>query len=687
MGMWGDVNWCDREIKMSDTSQETLARRRTKNVRRILSDARNKCQSRLENLMNRPVEERLAIIESEFMEILKLIGRALLDGCLPYRLDEPSAEFDFYFWPGYVSNLQLHTDRRRFTLLTDEGKPSGIGWKVYAGQAQKAAPSVYYCSASREWFHRVLVKFDGDTIAGKQFYPGGMHPWISSGDMTPMLSDTGVPLAVISVGIEDQAEMTEDEHGILTINLQRNRYKFRGNDVAKRLNGKRVTSNAYFPSPHSPEKAFSRRQELCSTDKLIQMCREELYNMWLTVVLDDDWATDSKQWMPLSAQRLAAYGLKSCSDLIREGIDDRRRGEPDNNYRRWYTILLEKGIADTATSPEIGSAMILTSCAISGEFFAFAKPWIEQIYFLMRHVESATLLEQAAETRASNLVTWSLMHGLKNMLLGAAYPLGAAYDSLRAQRYDNALNELAAAMALHNKAKADVEALWASRGSSKAQNPNSIREMLGNVFSTVHLMVCAAATALIQPNISGYGDDQLTEASSVSRAQVEQLQNPNAIREYLWSESTGTVFVLGLLLVVLECDEETLDLRVSQPFRTEMVVFELLWNAVKNCASYWAEQCAQSYTPDTYRCTVRVSLGSSNSLVVSVNNPAFKNQVNFLKSAKADASSVNGRNLIPQIARYSPGWSYRDTYIPGNGSKGHIEASLTFPILSGEQKA
>jgi len=274
---------------------------------------------------------------------------------------------------------------------------------------------------------------------------------------------------------------------------------------------------------------------------------------------------------------------------------------------------------------------------------AFRDAWI-----------AANAIERKSEATAaetSNLMAWSLMHSMKNRLLGATSPIDGTLSALDNYDVPTAQRKLVIAKSMLNRTKAEVLALWLSRGNTNDERPFLLQTTFDIILNDIETMVRSAARRLIQSEIKGSPRERQA-AIKIADALVEELESYEPLTKPT-SEVNRRDLHIGRLHLAIRSDINLDNLRILNPQRVNLVLFELIWNAVKSCGNYWAYQAIRRREITDYHCLLDIHRIDDKMLSVTVANSAYRNQCHdVIRSLNSrDKTNVNGLSLVIQIAR------------------------------------
>lgn len=438
-------------------------------TKRILEDYREKCRAKLSDKVTKvfgelakrtpensgTLDEKISSdLNACFREVLIEMARGLF--CLGNAFKVPGDQmFDLYFWPGFESwqgtRLALECDHN--------GKQCGVG---FTNQMESREALGYRVTDASTSFNLILDPLLTENFSdGARFSPAGTHSWaVAEKDRAknevkpPTLKDHGL-LVALAVGLGHNPRKNAyvgPDGGSLTIELKHGDGEDIGPRVSGLLNGCDELDYPLrwpCPSPNTNVRPLERRgKDLSQSDKRIAGIWEDLYSTWLSTCFIEDWRSVCGQWMVRLSARVKKQGLEELASRIEQMIGDKPEepslckgcsdcaSNPDapdysHTYQWWYTLLLDKAVKVEDRSAELGSAMILCSHGLGSEFFSHAKPWIEEIYTLMRQVENAVWGKTADQDRAEGqkqalLASYAkgASHGLKNALALAQLTTG-----------------------------------------------------------------------------------------------------------------------------------------------------------------------------------------------------------------------------------------------------------------------
>ncbi len=425
-------------------------------ARPLLDSYRNNCRTKLNELMEQNLNSRFENIDEYFREVMIEMARALFEIGIIYKRSSSSDDvrpFDLYFWPGFVT-----WDGERLALECDHNdKQCGIG---YTENMNITGPGYRITDASFS-FNLLLDPLLISTLPdGTKFAPAGTHNWatydgqINHKPITPpelIAENKKSLLTLLSVGIgQELLEKAIPDHdfGDLTIYLKIDDSEQFGQQTSQRINESPDLSYLIrwpCPSPISNLSPIERYRTLSDSENVVTHIREALYSVWLSTCFIPDWRNTCHNWIDGIRKDIRdKYGLIELSDRIAHLIDNDSQKSASckscsecrptidgsyfpHTYRWWFTILLDKVVEVKGRNSELGSGMILCSHELESEYFSLAKPWVEEIYTLMRQVEDATRIEseitRLAEERIERenqeiLASFArgASHGLKNAL-------------------------------------------------------------------------------------------------------------------------------------------------------------------------------------------------------------------------------------------------------------------------------
>ncbi len=438
--------------------RETLAR-----VRDVLEEHRELCIDELRNCVQKDGDDPLERTRDTFLEVFRLMARGLRAAALhcvkPSRACEEGVSperLDIYFWPGYLWGDEERPERLAF-------KCKGNGWQCGIGVGSDGIE--YDCNNAAKWFHILLDPGnDYGKLGGREFVPAGTHAWATKVGINPPrftcdpegVERTNLLLTVLAVIDNKQFITPAPDLGQLSVGLDTGDPSHYGHNLSSFLNVCPCLNYEIRWPCLADHKAptygrMDNIEELPKTESDRIRTWEELYSIWLAACFQpgfpiscSDWiAAYARQWQerdpdlrPLADRVIAHVGQnRSNSNCLAACAGERDPNAHRGRYKAWYTVMpgrvpsRQRGsLADGNRlsydkSSELGSAMLLSSFVLQEEFFLLAKPWIEEIYLLMRQMEDAVRIEVSARAEAKERAKRQTQQELATYARGASHSL------------------------------------------------------------------------------------------------------------------------------------------------------------------------------------------------------------------------------------------------------------------------
>lgn len=328
--------------------------------------------------------------------LFRLIPLVQPDDCARHQ------QLNFYFWPGYHSYL---ANKRIFIKSGAWNFGAGISGNAEAG------PLHYYrdCSQAR-WYHYLVRKRNESEVI-----PGDVHQWLRfqqyplrSADVNEATGRTRKLLNSLSAttgAINAEEQELFEGHEALHLDARQQSTKTWGARYAKFINLCRADEGWTFPD---------RWGKPPETEARLRSLRCNMHAVWLHSVFCNskpEWLDGFlRQLLGNAETRLAGAALqRGLEDPVAADWGDAALGRP--NFSCWSYLSLHASLSPTRfsvyeplpdadlarkraiISQTLGSAELLSSVPLRPRYFSLVRPWISEIYALVRNAEISILLQ------------------------------------------------------------------------------------------------------------------------------------------------------------------------------------------------------------------------------------------------------------------------------------------------------
>jgi len=321
-------------------------------------------------------------------------------------------KLNFYFWPGYHSYL---ANRRVFVKGEPHDWNFGVG---ISGDFDSGEVERYHDCSQARWYHYLVPTRNQSTII-----PGDVHKWLRLQQQVrfsidPSFSETRKFVDSLTATTRDidvleqqifkghEALLLSEEHGSLLW----------GEQYAKFINQYRLNRKWTFPDHwgHSAEQESRWRSLRC-----------KMHSVWLHAAFCDG----HPQWLDSFIQELLSdRETQLAGEALRQGLKDEIAVDWGDATRKrpkftcWSYLSLHASLAplvsplDSATHHDedelqasqarqsLGSAEMVSSIPLRPRYFSIVRPWISEVYGLLRNTEISILLENhKLEARRADL--------------------------------------------------------------------------------------------------------------------------------------------------------------------------------------------------------------------------------------------------------------------------------------------
>jgi hypothetical protein len=364
---------------------------------------------------------------------------------------------NFYFWPGYHSYL---ANKRIF--INKDAWNFGVG--VCGGVGEEIIEHYEDCSQAR-WYHYLVRKRNESEIL-----PGNVHQWLRfqkpslwlTGNaqesakeprgFVNSLTATTAPFDEVGRKLfKEEQELFEDNHVLFLDSCRRGTEEW-GELYAWFVNQYRTDEDWTFPD---------RWGKPVESEARLRALRCKMHAVWLHAVFCDS----KPEWLDgFISELLSDADAQPAGKALQQGLKDGVAADwQDATHARphfscWSYLSLHSSLAplafsdyDPPPSPDellkrvvnsrtLGSAELLSSVTLRPIYFSIVRPWISEVYGLVRNAEISILLQNhKLEARKAELAGPYWAHelmkltdeGLSTVLRNAADTSPAAVNSRR----------------------------------------------------------------------------------------------------------------------------------------------------------------------------------------------------------------------------------------------------------------
>jgi|GEM_PF-2848557 len=350
---------------------------------------------------------------------LYLVMANVLSRLVPLIQPEDFADerrLNFYFWPGYHSYL---ANKRVFVKGKEGNWNFGVG--LFSDFDRGKIEQYHDCSQAR-WYHYLVPSRNKSHIV-----PGDVHKWLRLQQQPRFSLDPSV--------FETQKfvnSLTATTGNIDTIDTVEQQM-FKGNEAvflkegpegsliwgelyASFINQYRVVKNWTFPDRWGHQSAQESRW---------RSLRCKMHSVWLHAAF----RSDQPDWLEhFLRELLSDRETQPAGDALQQALNDKTavdwgdgsRQRP--NFTCWSYLSLHASLAPLVSplhpSPpqaeeelqanlarqSLGSAELVSSIPLRPRYFSIVRPWISEVYGLLRNAEISILLENhKLEARRADL--------------------------------------------------------------------------------------------------------------------------------------------------------------------------------------------------------------------------------------------------------------------------------------------
>jgi hypothetical protein len=398
-------------------------------IQSLLEESFKECLKRVtklkrqseESILNRPGFSRLP--DEEILRYLQQLCPALYEiisdtlfRLIPlvqpgdYRRHN---RLNFYFWPGYHSYL---ANKRIF--VKEESWNFGIG---LSGDPEAETFERYRDCSQARWYHYLVRKRNRSDVM-----PGDVHQWLRfqqqpqlHGDEHKFDEDSQKFVNSLTATIEAMDKEEQElfrGNAVLLLDACRQSTKTWGAQYAKFINAYSIYKSWTFPD---------RWGKPVEQEAQLRAARCKMHAVWLHAIFCDNkpaWLDDFiHELQSRSETQQAGEALKlGLEDKVAANWGDAALGRP--RFSCWSYLSLHSSLApsvspmyDPQVQPEearrrtlamqsLGSAELLCSVPLRPRYISIVRPWISEVYGLVRNAEISILLQNhKLETRKAEL--------------------------------------------------------------------------------------------------------------------------------------------------------------------------------------------------------------------------------------------------------------------------------------------